>query len=424
LHTHGLGNGENLRIMLLVMYFPPEIGSASHLFYEFARGLMDRDHKVTVVTTFPRKYNLAMEDARLPSKYRRRFFLKEKFDGINVIRLRSPAPQYSPTLRGMEHFVVPLLLLLGGIFSKSDIIIVYTPPLPIVFAGWFLSKIKRIPLIITIQDLYPQAIIDLGFLKNPLLIKIFRVLEKLIYVLSDKVVVYSESNKRYISTKIYQEKIAIIPNWHDRTIKVLEKNNELRKKLDIEDKFVIAYAGIMSFSQDLETVVNVAKILKEEKNIVFLLVGDGPQKKAIEKKINSLKLSNVIMLPFQPRETYSKLLAAADVCLVTLDKNKVTYPAVPRKLNDIMAAGRAVIANVPMEGDVPEIIQEAKCGYCVKPKNPKNFAETILMLYNRPDLVENLGKNGAIYAKNNFAIEICCSKYEKLFKSLINNSSN
>lgn len=401
------------------MYFPPEIGSASHLFYEFARGLMERGHTVTVVTTFPREYNLVEQNARLPPKYRRRFFIKERFDGINVIRLRSPAPQYSPTLRGMEHFVVPLLLLLGGLFSKSDAIIVYTPPLPIVFAGWLLSKIKRIPLIITIQDLYPQAIIDLGFLKNPLLIKIFRILEKLIYVLSDKVVVYSESNKRYISTKTYEEKIAIIPNWHDRTIKVLEKHNELRRKLDIEDKFVLVYAGIMSFSQDLDTIVNAAKILKEEKNIVFLLVGDGPQKKGIEKKINSLKLSNVIMLPFQPRDTYSKLLATADACFVTLDKNKVTYPAVPRKLNDIMAAGRTVIANVPLDGDVPKIIQQANCGYCVKPKEPKNLAEIILKLYNNPDIVEKLGCNGAKYAKNNFTIDICCSKYEKLFRLLI-----
>ena len=405
--------------MLLVMYFPPEVGSAAHLFYEFARGLMERGHRVTVVTTFPREYNLATEVASLPSKYRQRFFLREKFNGIDVLRLRSPAPKYSPTLRGMEHFFVPLLILFGGLFAKSDVIVVYTPPLPIVFAGWLLSKIKRIPLIITIQDLYPQAVIDLGFLKNPILIKIFRLLEKLIYVLSDKVIVYSESNKRYIATKTNENKIAIIPNWYDRTIKVTEKHNEIRKKLNLEDKFVVSYAGIMSYSQDLETIVNTAAILRNENNIVFLLVGDGPQKKVIEQKVDSLKLENVILLPFQPRETYSAIVAASDVCLVTLDKNKVTYPAVPRKLNDIMAAGRAVIANVPRAGDVPKIIQEAKCGYCVKPKNPKNFAETIWELYKNPDLVKKLGKNGAKYAKNNFAIEVCCSKYETLFKSLM-----
>ncbi len=401
------------------MYFPPEIGSASHLFYEFAKGLMERGHTVTVATTFPRRYNIVTNDVNLPPKYRGGFLIKEKLDGINVIRLRSPAPKYSPTLRGMEHFFVPLLTLFGGLLAKTDIIIVYTPPLPLVFAGWLLSKIKRIPLIITIQDLYPQAIIDLGFLKNPVLIKIFRILEKLIYVLSDQVIVYSESNKRYVATKTHKNKITIIPNWYDRAIKVSNKYNELRKKLDIEEKFVVTYAGIMSYSQDLETIVNAALVLKDEKNVVFLLVGEGPQKKAIEKKIDSLKLKNVIILPFQPKETYSTLLAASDVCIVTLDKNKVTYPAVPRKLNDIMAAGRAVIANVPLDGDVPKIIQEAKCGFSVKPKNPKDFAETILKLYQNPDLVKKFGMNGAKYAKNNFAIEVCCSKYEKLFKLLV-----
>lgn len=406
--------------MLLVMYFPPEIGSASHLFYEFARGLIERGHTVTAVTTFPRKYNLAKGDAYLPSKYRQRFFLREELDGIDVLRLRSPSPKYSPTLRGMEHFLAPLLILFGGLFAKSDVILVYTPPLPIVFAGWLLSKIKQIPLIITIQDLYPQAVIDLGFLRNPILIKIFKLLEKLIYVLSDQVIVYSESNKRYIATKTHENKIAVIPNWHDRTIKVSEKHNELRKKLNIDDKFVVTYAGIMSYSQDLETIVNAAKILKDEKKIVFLLVGDGPQKKTIERKINSLKLGNVIMLPFQPRETYSRLLAASDICFVTLDKNKVTYPAVPRKLNDIMAAGRAVIANVPLEGDVPKIIQKAECGYYVEPKNPEKLSEAILKLYNNPKLLRKLGNKGAEFARNNFSIAVCCSKYEELFKSLTN----
>jgi colanic acid biosynthesis glycosyl transferase WcaI len=116
------------------------------------------------------------------------------------------------------------------------------------------------------------------------------------------------------------------------------------------------------------------------------------------------------------------LLAASDVCIVTLDKNKVTYPAVPRKLNDIMAAGRAVIANVPLDGDVPKIIQKAKGGYSVDPKNPKIFAETILKLYRNPELLDKLSMNGAKYAKENFTIEICCSKYEKLFRILTKKS--
>jgi len=125
------------------MYFPPEIGSAAHLFYEFAYELTKRGNKVTVVTTFPRRFNLIKKDLHLMSKYRRRIFLREQLNGIEVIRLRSLAPQRSPTLRGMEHFFVFPLFLLGGLFAKSDVIVVYSPPLPIGLAGWFLSKIKK-----------------------------------------------------------------------------------------------------------------------------------------------------------------------------------------------------------------------------------------------------------------------------------------
>ncbi len=408
-----------MNVTLLVMYFPPEIGSASHLFYEFAKELVRRGHKVTVVTTFPREYNLNKDELHLMSKYKWKVFLREKIDGIDVIRVRSlPAPRDSPVLRGLEHFFVPLSITLGGLFAKSDVIVVYSPPLPLGLAGWILSKIKRAPLIVNIQDLYPQAAIDLGLLKNPVLIKIFRVIERLVYELSDHITVHSEGNKEYVAEKVPEEKITVIPNWHNSDIRVSEKYNEFRKKLGIMDKFVVTYAGIMSYSQDIETIVDAAALLKDKKDIVFLLVGDGPQKRDIERKVELLGLDNIIMLPFQPKEKYSMLLAASDVCLVTLDANRVKTPVVPRKLNDIMAAGRAVIANVPLDGDVPKIVKEAECGYCIEPKNPEKLAEAILELYNNPHLVERFGKNGAEYARNNFAIDVCCSKYEKLFEYL------
>lgn len=396
------------------MYFPPEIGSASHLFHDFANELTKRGHSVTVVTTFPRKYNLNNDQIFLLSNYAGKLLIHENIDGIQIIRVRNmPIPRDSVFLRGLEHFLAPISILLGGLFAEADVIIVYSPPLPLGLAGIILSMLKKSKLIVNIQDLYPQAAIDLGLIQNKILIKIFLIIEKLVYSLADHITVHSLGNKEHVLEKSSQANVTVIPNWCDSAIEHMTDFANAKHYFNLEGYFVVTYAGIMSYSQDIDTIIKAAELLKFNKNIKFLLVGDGPKKLEIEKCAE--KLDNVILLPYQPKEKYSMLLSASDICLVTLDANCVKTPVVPRKLNDITFAGKPVIANVPLEGDVARIIRESNCGYCIEPKNSEALSNIILKLYNNPQLVASLGKNGSEYAKKYFSIDSCCSQYEKLF---------
>ena len=403
-----------MNVLFMTAYFPPEIGSASHLFYDLSQRLGKKGHRVTVVTTFPRRHA-----ANVPETHHyKKFFLSEYMGYIHVIRI-AELPTFRDSLfsRGLEHFFLPMALLLGGLISKKpDVIIVYSPPLPLGLAAFILSKIRKIPFVVSVQDIHPRALVDLGLLRNHIIIRMLEIMEQFIYHKAYFLTVHSEGNRKYVISKgVSNDKVFVIPNWPDTLDKSsLERPDEFRKKNGLDEKFVVTYAGIFSHSQDLETIIDCAFLLKEEKDVLFLLVGDGFQKKKLVDKANALNLENLRFLPFQPRENYHLLLKSSNVCLVSLRKSGVKTPVVPRKLQDIMASGCAVIANVPLDGDVPKIVEKARCGLCVESENPKELAQGILQLYRDPSLIEELGKNGKQYAEKHFSLSVCTRKYEEL----------
>lgn len=409
-----------MKILLAIDHFIPEIGSAAHLFHELGRELSMKGHDVKVLTTFPRPYNLNEPIG----KYKRKILLNEQIDGLEVIRVRCPlAPKDNLFFRGLEQFLVPCILFIRGLFlDKPDLIVVYSPPLPLAVTSWVLSRIKRCKVIVNIQDLYPQAIIDVGMLKNRSLIKIFRQIESFVYKNADYLTVHSNGNRDYlIEHGAPANKVEVIYNWVDtdfiRPIPKQEKFNGL----DLKGKFVISYAGVLSPAQGLEVILDTAKLLEEKKDILFLLVGDGFAREALLKRAKGLSLSNIVFLPFQPKEKYRELLACSDVSLVCLRKDVAT-PVVPGKLMSIMASGRPVIASVPLMNDTVNIVKEADCGLIAEAGNAKALAGQILKLYENRRLLKDLGEKGRIYAEKHFSIHEGIDKYENIFSEVCINT--
>lgn len=412
-----------MNILMLTLDFPPEVGSASDLFYELARRMIQRGHRVTVVTTFPRHYSYRIVGKESLPRASGKLFLREQMDNIRVIRLRGlPLPKDSLLARGVEHFFLSLILVFGGIFSgKQDVILIYSPPLPLAFTAYFLSKVKRVPLVANIQDLYPQAVVDSGLLRNRLQIWAFKAMESFVYKKANCLTVHSEGNQDYLISKgANEEKVMVIPNWADTDeIKPSLKHNQFRWEYGSDRKFLVSYAGIVSPAQALKSVIHCAALLISNDEVLFLMVGDGLEKKNLMLEAEKLKLNNMKFLPMQPKSRYPEVLSASDVCLVTLDRRTKT-PVVPAKLIRIMSSGRPVIASIPMEGDVPKIIKAARCGLVVEPENPQMLAQAILKLYDNPSLAEELGKNGREYAEKHFSIEVCAAKYEDVFRKVCN----
>ncbi len=404
-----------MKWLLITAYFPPEIGSASFLFYELGKKLVERGHKVTVITGYP-SYNVDMR--KLPLKYKKGICLKENIDGMKVVRLKTlRLPRYIPIARGIDQFLTAFIFFIGGLFLKKqsfDRVAVYSPPLPLGLAALAISRIKKVQFVLNVQDLFPQSAIDLGILQNRFLIHAFERLETFIYKKADFVTVHSEGNRQHVLSKaVNPAQVLTIPNWIDTDlVRPGDRNNDFRKEFALGDSFIISFAGVIGYSQDLDVVIESASFIKEE-DIVFLIVGDGVEKERLQNKVRMKNLKNVIFLPMQPKDKYVELLAASDACLVTLHES-VKTPVVPSKLLSIMAAARPVIASLPLEGDAPKIIEESGCGICVKAGASKELADAVKSIHSNRQLGQQYGERGRRYAEDNFSLKKCVSLYETL----------
>lgn len=404
-----------MHILLVTDAYPPEIRSASQLMQELAEGLRDRGHKITVVTSYP-KYNLTEE-------------LKGKvFDelsvegGINVIRIKTlPHHKVNFIVRGISQISMPYLFMSRinkYLNDYIDVVIVYSPPLPLAQVGEAVKRRYGAKFILNVQDIFPQNAIDLGILKNTVLIKFFEALEKRAYKTADRIVVHSEGNADFICKKngATAGKISVLHNWIDsRKHASIARTNYFRKKYGLENKFIVLFAGVIGPSQGLDFVIDVAERIKEHEDICFLVVGDGMEKARLVSMMKQRRLQNVRFEPFVSKEDYPKLVKDADVGLVSLTaKNKT--PVVPGKILGYMAASIPVIAFLNKESDGHRIIKDAQCGFSIVPDDPDLGSEIVLQIYNDRNRLKRYGENGFKYVRNNFEKDICLDKLEALFR--------
>jgi glycosyltransferase involved in cell wall biosynthesis len=402
-----------MRVLLLTPAFPPEITGSGNLMYELAERLAADGHTVTVITAMPRQ---RLGDQKLDARYGHRLLLRETVNGIQVLRVRTlPLPLSFPLTKGLDHFATPLAYLTAGFLTeRQDVVLAYSPPLPLGLTALLLARRHGIPSVLNAQDMVPQYAIDVGLMKNPLIIWLFRSIERFVYRYSTILVVHSEGNRQYlISRGVNPLKIVVVSNWVDtECITPGSKDNGFRHEHGLDGRFIISYAGTMGWAQNLDNVIECAELLRSYPEILFVLVGDGPKRKPLHARVEALSLDNVIFLPLQERDRYISLLNASDVCLISLNPC-ITTPVVPGKLFDIMASGRPVVGDVPIDGDAPKILAEGPCGICVDSNNPDQLAEAILRLYRNPALAEELGQNGRKLAERKYSRSVCTGAFEQ-----------
>ena len=400
-----------MNILLITDSYPPEIRSASLMMAELARGLSASGHRISVITSSPR-YNLI--EGQRPS---RRIFSRDREGEIRVFRVRTPPlHNTSHVKRGLAQLALPLIFSLAGFFiGPVDRVIVYSPPLPLGLTAWFLKIAKGSEYIFNVQDLFPQNAIDLGALSNSGLVTFFRRLEKFIYRRARYITVHSPGNKEFIvNLGIEPGKIEIIHNWIDPEVFASPADSSpLDPAIDLQDKFVALFAGVMSYAQDMDIILDAARILKENRDIVFLLVGDGSQKPKLDYLKKKYELSNLIIHPFVPLESYPSLVVRVDVGLVTLKQDMKT-PVVPSKILGYMAAGKPVIGSLNRESEAHQIIETAGGGWSRRSDGPGDLAKAIRRLYRDPSLKEQMGEKGKKYVCKNFSFPASLAAYEKL----------
>jgi glycosyltransferase involved in cell wall biosynthesis len=380
--------------------------------YELAASLMARGHKVTVLTGYPR-YNIKVA----PAQYRRSFWMTETMNGITVKRTRIlTLPRSSMIGRGLEHFFVGLWLgALTAVAPRADVAMVLSPPLPLPWMIALIGRLRRMPVVVNIQDLFPREAVELGILTNPLLIRFFEMMERQVYALASQVTVHSPGNMDHVVDQGgRRDRVNVVGNWVDLDrIRPGERDNAFSRQHGLGSRFVVSYAGTMGWAQDMGTIVKSAALLREKKEILFLFVGDGVEKGKAQAMSREMGLQNMLWLPTQPWSIYPDILSASDACLINLCPELRT-PVVPSKLLSIMAAGRPVIASLPDESDARRMIADGGCGISVAAGDEVALAGAIRTLAEDRALGREMGRKGRTYAEANLSRDFCTEQMESV----------
>jgi colanic acid biosynthesis glycosyl transferase WcaI len=255
-----------------------------------------------------------------------------------------------------------------------------------------------------------------GILKEGPVIRFARAIEGFAYKRADKTVCICHGFvEKLIARGIPAEKLTLIPLWGD-TEKVYPIPNASKFRGDNKvgsDKFLIMHTGNMGKKQDLMNVIRAAALLKDQKDVRWLLVGQGEERATLEQALRDQNLQNVTLLPLQPEETLAEMYSSADVLLLN-QRATVVDSVIPSKLLTYMAAGRAVVAAVSDQSETARYIARAKCGVIVEPDNPAVLADAVLSLKQASDLRSKLGANGRTYVEENFTKRKILEEYDVL----------
>jgi colanic acid biosynthesis glycosyl transferase WcaI len=339
-------------------------------------------------------------------------------DGVDLIRTYIYAsPDEGMLSRTLNFGSFCTSAAIGGMFApKPDVIYCVMPPLPLGVSAEFLGFIKSAPVVVNIQDIYPDIAVAVGVLSNRTAIRFFEWMERAIYQRASSLVVIADGFKENIAGKgVPEDKIHVVPNWADpEEIMPGSRDNAFRSQLGVGDRFTLSYSGSLSFNTNLDPVLGAAKLLKDEV-FSFVIVGDGVKKAELTAKAEKMELSNLQFLPFQPLDRYPQVLAAADMNLVTLNR-QAAMASVPSKMFKMMAVGRPVLA-ITIEGnEVHRLISDAECGLCVPPDDPKYLAETLRYAASNPKELDRMGKNARKYLVENFSRQDCVRKIEAILE--------
>jgi len=397
-----------MHIIFLTHYFPPEGNAPASRTFENCKRWSAKGHRVTVVTGVPN-----VPDGIIYKGYRNKLFQRQEIDGIRVFRVWTYiAPNRGVFKRGLNYFSFMASSLLGiFVIKKADLVIATSPQFFCGLAGYFYSALKRIPFIFEVRDLWPEAIIATEALKNRGLIKLLGKIEMFLYRSAKKIIVVTESYKRAISQKgIPQDKIVVAKNgvdlnyYHPR-----DRENEVRKDLRLNGKYIVSYIGTIGMAQDLDQILKAAEYLRDRKNIVFLFVGSGARRDSLMRKKESMQLDNVIFIERQPKDAIPSFYAASDICLATLNRAPLFKTVIPSKIFEIMSMARPLILAV--DGEARELVELANAGIFVEPGNHKDLTKAILRCYSQPQEAEMLGKNGRRFVERYSGWDIIANGY-------------
>ncbi len=388
-----------MRILFIGHYFPPEVNAPANRTHEHAREWVRQGHQVTVITGVPNHPH-----GQLAPGYENRLIQEETMDGIRVIRTWMYLTANAGFFRRIANFVLfGLAAVLASLrVEKPDVVVSTTPQFFAGLAGAIAARIKGVPFVLEVRDLWPESIVQLGQLRNERIIALLETIESWLYRSADGIVVNTRSFIDHILRRgVDRDRIELVYNGIDQDLFYPRpKDPELLARHGLENRFVVAYIGTLGLAHGLETVLDTAEQMRDQSDVAFALIGDGADRARLEEEIRERKLENVSLLGLQPRDTIPAWIASVDVSLVMLRDLPVFETVIPSKTFEFLAEECPVI--VAAKGEIRRMVDEAKAGFTIDPGNPAQLAEAIREIRAHPSDAAARARAGRNWVEQDF----------------------
>jgi hypothetical protein len=369
-----------MHILFLTDNFPPEGNAPATRTYEHACEWVKLGHKVTVITCAPN-----FPEGVLFPGYKNKWYQREVMDDIDVVRVKT----YITANEGFAKRILDYISFgvmggIAGLFQKRPDVIVSTSPQFFCACGaWVLSVVRWKPWVFELRDIWPASITAVGAMEKNTFIKLLEKLEMFLYRRVDRIVSVTNSFKReLIERGIDGHKIDVVVNGVDlsKYQPAEGKNEALARQYDLQEKFVVAYIGTHGMAHALDKVLDAAAILQDEKEICFLFAGGGAARTELEESVSRRGLTNVALIPRQPKEKMPALWSLCDISLISLRDTPLFEQVIPSKIFESMGMGLPMIIACP-EGEATGIIRQTESGLVVRPEDPEALARSVRELY-------------------------------------------
>ena len=388
-----------MKVLILHQYFnTPETGGPLRSYY-LAKALADKGITTAVITT-----------------HNGNDFRKEIIEGIEVHYLSIPYSNSFGFLKRVTSFLKFVFSIVREAkqFKDYDVCYAISTPLTIGLAAIWIKWRYKIPYMFEVGDLWPEAPIQVGIIKNPILKKILFGLEKWTYTGAKSIVALSDPIKKEIDRKVSGKRIDVISNMADvEYYKASDKNPELEKKFNVQGKKVLSYIGTFGLANGLERILNCAHAVKVDPLIHFILCGDGAMRSTLLKYAEQHELTNVSFIPMQDRNGVKEVLNVTDAAFISYQPLPVLETGSPNKYFDALAAGKMIVVN--FSGWIRDEIEVNRCGVFVHPDKAEEFTTRVLPILQNKDGLECYQHAARVLAQQKHSRKQLSESFVKLF---------
>jgi len=414
-----------MNILVLCPHFSPDVAPTGEVMTSIADALIDRGHRMHVVTSLPWYQEHALEPG-----WDGQLVRHETTPWGTITRVHPfPTDKRNIPARAVAFGGFTALAAYEGIVSRvaPDVVMAMSPPLTLGVAGWAVATSKRVPFVFNIQDVFPDVAVELGLLTGRRAIAAARWLERTSYRRADAVTVLSDDLADNVRDKIgaglapgaaatQTAKVRVIPNFIDTDwITPGPRENSYRSEHGLVGKRVVMYAGNVGMSQSLGLMLDAAAALRHEGDVAFVINGGGAARPELERRARGLE--NLQFVDMAPKARLPEVLAAGDVHVVPL-KRGLARSSVPSKLYSVLAAGRPIVASVDAGTEVERTLHQAQAGLAVPPDDAEAFTKAIRRLLDDPEGAKAMGAAGRRYVENWASPAAVGAAYEELFDEL------